>query len=173
MVKYLALTQIITCVHTYAVTGGGGAGAKSTLQQMGPTPNFPRLLRNSMLQTISLLNKCPISPRLLCVYVSIPAVAEQECQNLPVSTLQPHRTYVNIPLWFKFGSGQFCPWVLSLPTSVCVSACLSVCESQSCPHDNSSPVQARITKFGPEVLNTLVEIPMVLGVIDLDLQGQI
>ena len=32
-----------------------------------------------------------------------------------------------------------------------------------CPHDNSSPIQARATKFGPEVLNTLIKIPIVLG----------
>ena len=34
----------------------------------------------------------------------------------------------------------------------------------ACPWDNSSPVQARATKFGPEVQNTLVKIPIVLGV---------
>ena len=34
----------------------------------------------------------------------------------------------------------------------------------ACLRDNSSPVQARATKFGPEVLNTLVKIPVVLGV---------
>ena len=33
----------------------------------------------------------------------------------------------------------------------------------ACPRDNSSPGQARATKFGPEVLNTLVKIPVVLG----------
>ena len=34
----------------------------------------------------------------------------------------------------------------------------------ACLRDNISPVQARATKFGPEVLNTLVKIPVVLGV---------
>ena len=34
----------------------------------------------------------------------------------------------------------------------------------ACPCDNSSPVQARATKFGPEVQNTLVKIPIVLEV---------
>ena len=34
----------------------------------------------------------------------------------------------------------------------------------ACPRDNSSPVQARATQFGSEVLNTLVKIPVVLGV---------
>ena len=48
--------------------------------------------------------------------------------------------------------------VLSLPVSVCVC----VYQSLACPHDNSSPVQARITKFGPEKKNTLVKIPIVL-----------
>ena len=33
-----------------------------------------------------------------------------------------------------------------------------------CPCNNSSPVQARATKLGPEVLNTLVKNPVVLGV---------
>ena len=33
----------------------------------------------------------------------------------------------------------------------------------ACPHHNSSPIQDRITKFGPEVQNTLVKIPIVLG----------
>ena len=31
-----------------------------------------------------------------------------------------------------------------------------------CPHHNSSPIQARITKCGPEMRNTLVKIPIVL-----------
>ena len=43
----------------------------------------------------------------------------------------------------------------------------------ACPHHNSPPIQARITKFGPEMQNTLVKIPVVLGAIDLKLQGQI
>ena len=33
----------------------------------------------------------------------------------------------------------------------------------ACPHHNSPPIQARITKFGPEVQNTLVKILIVLG----------
>ena len=32
-----------------------------------------------------------------------------------------------------------------------------------CPHNNSSPVHARTTKFGPEEQNTLVKIAIVLG----------
>ena len=33
----------------------------------------------------------------------------------------------------------------------------------ACPHHNSLPIQARITKFGPEVQNSLINIPYVLG----------
>ena len=47
--------------------------------------------------------------------------------------------------------------VLSSPVSLCVY------QSLACPHDNSSPVQARITKFGQEKQNTLVQIPIVIG----------
>ena len=32
----------------------------------------------------------------------------------------------------------------------------------ACPHHNSTPIQAKITKFGPEVQNTLVKIPIIL-----------
>ena len=46
---------------------------------------------------------------------------------------------------------------------VCVYVCVCLCVRQSwaCPSDNSSTVQARITKFGPEKQNTLVKIPIV------------
>ena len=45
---------------------------------------------------------------------------------------------------------------------LCVCVCLSVCQSRVCPRDNSSPVQARITKFGAQMQNTLVKVPIVL-----------
>ena len=51
--------------------------------------------------------------------------------------------------------------VLSLPACVCVSVCLCVRQSWACPSDNSSTVQARITKFGREKQNTLVKVPIV------------
>ena len=44
---------------------------------------------------------------------------------------------------------------------MCVCVCLCVRQSWACPSDNSSTVQARITKFGPEKQNTLVKIPIV------------
>ena len=51
---------------------------------------------------------------------------------------------------------------LSVRLSVCLSVCLCVCQSRVCPCDNSSPVQARITKFGAQMQNTLVKVPIVL-----------
>ena len=39
-----------------------------------------------------------------------------------------------------------------------VITCVSVCVYEY-NHDNSSPIQARITKFGPEVQNPLVKVP--------------
>ena len=51
--------------------------------------------------------------------------------------------------------------VLSSPASVC--PCVCVYQSRACPHDNSSPIQARITKFRTEMQNTLVEVPIVFG----------
>ena len=75
---------------------GGGAGAKSTPQKMGPTPNFSRPLRNRAPQNIFVLNKWQIRPHPHRLCVNIPTVAERECQNPPVSTLQPLRACVNI-----------------------------------------------------------------------------
>ena len=49
--------------------------------------------------------------------------------------------------------------VLSSPASV--GLCVRVCVYQS--QDNSSPIQARITKFGPEMQNTSVWVPIVFG----------
>ena len=62
-----------------------------------------------------------------------------------------------------FIRGQFWPSGIVV-ASVCLSVCLCVRQSLACPRDNLSPVQARITKFGPEEQNTLVKIPIVLGV---------
>ena len=50
---------------------------------------------------------------------------------------------------------------------------VSMCQSGACLRDKLSPIQAAITKYGPQVLNTLVKFPIALGVTDLNLQGQI
>ena len=96
---------------------GGGVGAKSALQQIGPTLSFPRQLRNRGLQTIFVLKSWQIRPRLHRVCVNIPAVAERECQNPPVSAPQPLRTCVNIALvshWGILSNGCHCaqPWFM-------------------------------------------------------------
>ena len=44
----------------------------------------------------------------------------------------------------------------------CLRLCPSVCQSRASPHNNS-PVQPRLTKFRPELQNTLVKVPIVLG----------
>ena len=80
-------------------------------------------------------------------------------------------------IWFQVS--QFLPeaslglWVLPLPASVCGSMGLSVYPSRVCLHNNSSPVEARITYFGPEMQNTLVKIHIHLWLIDFDFRGQI
>ena len=64
-----------------------------------------------------------------------------------------------------FTRGQFWPSgivVACVCVCVCLSVCLCVCQSRVCPRDNSSPVQARITKFGAQMQNTLVKVLIVL-----------
>ena len=59
-------------LHAFTHTrsrSGGGAGAKSAPQQMGPTPNFPRPLRNRAPQTIFVHKKWQIHPRPFRVYM--------------------------------------------------------------------------------------------------------
>ena len=38
----------------------------------------------------------------------------------------------------------------------CLSVCVSVCQTQACPRDNSS-AETRITDFAPDVQNSLVK----------------
>ena len=66
---------------------GRGVSAKSAPQEMGPTRNFPCPFQNRLLRTIFFLRKWQIRSRLLRVCLNIHAVAERECQNLPLSTL--------------------------------------------------------------------------------------
>ena len=51
---------------------------------------------------------------------------------------------------------------LSVCACVCGCVCVSVCQSRACPHHSLSPFQARFTKLGPEVQNTLLVILIVL-----------
>ena len=61
--------------------------------------------------------------------------------------------------WFFLPEASLGLWVL-WPASVC----LCVCQSLVYPRDNSGPVQARITKFGPKMQKTLVKVPYVLWI---------
>ena len=54
---------------------------------------------------------------------------------------------------FKFlPEASFGLRVLSSAASVGLSIRVCVYRSRACPHDNSSLIQARITKFGPEMV---------------------
>ena len=59
-----------------------------------------------------------------------------------------------------FTRGQFWPSGIVV---ACVCVCVRVSDRQSsaCPCNNSSTVQARITKFGPEMEKTLVKISII------------
>ena len=77
---------------------------------------------------------------------------------------------VHLPvyLWDLLTRGQF--W----PSGIVVAPVPPSIRHQVCPRDNSSPVQAKITKVGPKMQNTLVKVPIFWGgAINLDLQGQI
>ena len=56
----------------------------------------------------------------------------------------------------------FCDW--PLPSRSKLSSKSKFTPFWACPPDNSSSVQARTTEFAPDVQNTLVKIPVVLGV---------
>ena len=61
-----------------------------------------------------------------------------------------------------FTRGQLWPSdIVIASVCVCVCMCVCVCQSSVCPDDNLSPAQTTITKFGPEVQNTLIKIPIV------------
>ena len=62
-----------------------------------------------------------------------------------------------------FTRGQFCLGIVVACVCLCVRVCVCVCQSRVCPRYKSSAVQARITKFGSEVQNALVKIPVVWG----------
>ena len=85
----------------------------------------------------------------------------------------PHLTYIfhihslcgcnywNIFFPVFFTRGQFWPsGIVVAPVRPSVRPSV---RHQVCPRDNSSPVQAMITKFGPKMQNTLVKVPIVLG----------
>ena len=98
-----------------------------------------------------------------CHWVNAFTLSLFSSSSLSLSTTQlngcPH-----FLCFFFITRGQF--WPLGIVIAcVCVSVRVSVCVYQSlaCPHDNSSAVHARITKFGWETQNTLVKMPIIFG----------
>ena len=71
------------------------------------------------------------------------------------------------PLYGVVTRGQF--W----PPGILVAPVRPSVRHQVCPRDNSSPVQARITKFGPKMPTPWLRYLLFWGSINLDLQGQI
>ena len=63
--------------------------------------------------------------------------------------------------WIVFTRGQFWPSG-NVVECVCVCVCQAVCQSFACPCDNPGPIQARNTKFRPEVQNNLFKVSIVL-----------
>ena len=92
-------------------------------------------------------------------------------ENLPVKWLQFVQSSMSEAAnlsWISFlADTSF--GLLSLPLCVCVCVCLclsvwvclSVCQSLACPRDK------------PKMQKTLVKVPIICGLIDLDVQGQI
>ena len=81
------------------------------------------------------------------------------------------RRSLSLELPIHYGSVLICTWGQFWPSGivvacvcvcVCVSVCVcqSVCQSLACPRNNSGPVQAMITKFGPTMQKTLFEVPI-------------
>ena len=109
------------------------------------------------------------SPRDICWCIkNMLCIAQASCDEISGTITS---AIINIGLLLQrdgynstiFTRGQFWPSGIVV-ASVCLSVCLCVRQSLACPRDNLSPVQARIIKFGPEEQNTLVKIPIVLGV---------
>ena len=77
----------------------------------------------------------------------------------PIS-IRPHSDQNNalqVTLYWFLLEDTFGFRVLSLHASVGMSVCQSVC-----PHDNSGPIEARITKFRPKMQNGLLKVLAVL-----------
>ena len=89
--------------------------------------------------------------------------AFSDCNSSLNSQMKPYE--IMHKAWSGIEDVPYCYPRPVLASGYCHRLCLCVCVYQSlaCPHDNSSPVQARITKFGPEKQNTLVKIPIAFG----------
>ena len=117
-------------------------------------------------------------PHMFCIRAwstSTLLICVRQCQMSYHSlVLQYNATFIYQTISSSFFFRHFCPFylrpVLALSYCHCLYLCVcvsvSVCQTRFCPCDNSSPVQARTTKFGQKwkMQNTLIKIPIVLGV---------
>ena len=98
----------------------------------------------------------------VCVYVSVNHEFVRAITHHPFQLRSPNLDHRCKRPWlrslFKYGGDW--PW----PSRSNLTSKSKFTPFRACPRNYSSPVQARATKFGPEVLNTLVKIPVVLGV---------
>ena len=94
------------------------------------------------------------------VLVFLPCQANCIIENVSLLRLNhwlniTHRFYPRMVLAFGY-----CYLHLSC---LCQCVCVSVCQPSGCLGQNSSPVQAKTTKFGQKVQNNLVKLVVVLG----------
>ena len=106
------------------------------------------------------------SPASVCVSVF---VCQSVCQSLPcprdnlglvqarIGKFGPkmQKTLVKVPIVL----GGNLPW----PSRSNLTSKSEFTPFWASPDHNSSPIQVRITKFGPEVENSLVKVPIILG----------
>ena len=108
------------------------------------------------------------------VYTSWDTRIFSQSHPLPLITEHTHPFGLKNPKFQCFlPEASFGLRVLSSPLSVYLSVCLCVYQSLACPHDNSSAVQARITKFENRCKKPWLRCLLFWGVINLELQGQI
>ena len=87
-----------------------------------------------------------------------------DSQSWLFHSLDPQHIYWSRqPKIFRHLKSLLCLPKASFDLWILFFACFHVSMRQplDSPHDNLRPIQARITKFGPQVQNSLVEIPIV------------
>ena len=92
----LVSTQIITCVHTWAVAERRRSGSKNRSARNGSNTQFTAPASKPRAPNHHCPQEMQIRPRPLRVCVNIPAVTEREYQNPPASAPQPLRACVNV-----------------------------------------------------------------------------
>ena len=132
------------------------------------THEIRRIQINGLLPEASFGLRVLSLPASVCVCVCL-SVCLSVCQSLacpgdnsgPVQARiakfgpKMQKTLVKVPIVL----GGNWPW----PSRSNLTSKSEFTQFWACPDHNSLPIQARITKFGPEVENSLVKVPIVLG----------